>query len=241
MISKSMQSTDEQLLELRSQLNGGIERIQLPAIATLIDLGPPGWQILQAFLRQSRKTSETDSTAIWIYGHIYQHLLDIDDPTVQSTLKDDFPSGVVPLHSAKEMNYRPLQHCLARKDFQTSDRLTLEILCELAGPTATQRRWLYFTEVEQLPIIDLQTLNQLWLAYSLGRFGYSVQRQLWLGSGKNWDTLWEKINWRKGKKWTRYPHEFTWDLTAPRGHLPLSNQLRGVQVMNTLLNHPAWN
>jgi hypothetical protein len=29
-------------------------------------------------------------------------------------------------------------------------------------------------------------------------------------------------------------------LTAPVGHLPLSNQLRGVRVMEALLCHPAW-
>jgi hypothetical protein len=27
---------------------------------------------------------------------------------------------------------------------------------------------------------------------------------------------------------------------APQGHLPLSNQLRGVQAYNALLSHPAW-
>lgn len=236
-----MQATDEQLTDLGTKLSSGLERTQLPAIATLVELGSPGWHLLQTFLDKRRETPDETHTPIWIYGHIYQQLLDVQDHTIQAKLKQDFPDGVVPLQSEKEINYSPLQHCLARKDFQTGDRLTLEKLCELAGPTATQRRWIYFTEVEQLPILDLQTLNQLWLAYSLGRFGYSVQRQLWLGSGKNWDILWEKINWRKGKKWTRYPHEFTWDLSAPRGHLPLSNQLRGVQVMNALLNHPAWN
>ncbi|MGB0562323.1 MAG: GUN4 domain-containing protein, partial [Spirulinaceae cyanobacterium] len=31
-----------------------------------------------------------------------------------------------------------------------------------------------------------------------------------------------------------------WDLTAPKGHLPLSNQLRGVRTFEAILNHPAW-
>ncbi|PLZ94121.1 hypothetical protein CI594_16205, partial [Fischerella thermalis CCMEE 5196] len=44
----------------------------------------------------------------------------------------------------------------------------------------------------------------------------------------------------KGNNWTRYPQEFTWDLSAPKGHLPLSNQLRGVRVIASIFAHPAW-
>ena len=64
---------------------------------------------------------------------------------------------------------------------------------------------------------------------------------IWLGLSKNWVNLWPKIDWKNGNNWTRYPNGFTWDLSAPRGHLPLSNQLRGVRVMSSLLCHPAWN
>jgi len=63
---------------------------------------------------------------------------------------------------------------------------------------------------------------------------------LWLAMGKNWEKLWSLIGWKQGNTWTRYPNEFIWDLTAPKGHLPLSNQLRGVRVISSLLNHPAW-
>ena len=30
-----------------------------------------------------------------------------------------------------------------------------------------------------------------------------------------------------------------WSLEAPEGHMPLVNQLRGVRLMDALLNHPA--
>jgi hypothetical protein len=80
----------------------------------------------------------------------------------------------------------------------------------------------------------------LWLLHSEGKFGFSVQREIWLTVGKNWEKLWSKIGWKNGNAWTRYPNEFTWNLTAPKGHLPLSNQLRGVRVISSLLSHPAW-
>jgi hypothetical protein len=113
-------------------------------------------------------------------------------------------------------------------------------MCEAAGPQAVKRKWLYFTEVENFPIQDLRTINQLWVVHSEGKFGFSVQREIWLGLSKNWVNLWPKIGWKDGNNWTRYPNGFTWNLSAPRGHLPLSNQLRGVRVMSSLLSHPAW-
>jgi hypothetical protein len=151
-----------------------------------------------------------------------------------------FPQGVVPLQSAQRIDYSSLQDLLIQQDFQAADRLTLEKLCELAGDAAIQRKWIYFTEVESFPTVDLQTINLLWRVYSDGKFGYSVQRELWLGTGKNWDKLWPMIGWKSGNNWTRYPQEFTWDLSAPKGHLPLSNQLRGVRVIAAMLMHPAW-
>lgn len=175
-----------------------------------------------------------------IAGTVYQTLYHSELSTAKDFLDRVFPTGVVPLNSDRGIDYLPLHQLLVRRDFQAADKLTSEKLCELAGDAAIQRKWLYFTEVEQFPNTDLLTLNYLWLVNSEGKFGFSVQRDLWLGVGKNWDKLWSKIGWKEGNNWTRYPGSFTWDLTAPRGHLPLSNQLRGVRTIASLFAHPVW-
>lgn len=175
-----------------------------------------------------------------IEGKVYQTLLRAATPQTTAFLQAQFPQGIVPLISEKGIDYAPLQALLAKQEFQAADRLTLEKMCELAGPMAVQRKWLYFTEVENFPAVDLQTINALWVVHSEGRFGFSVQQELWLGTGKNWEKLWYQIGWKTGNNWTRYPQEFTWTLDAPKGHLPLSNQLRGVRVIAALLNHPVW-
>ncbi len=149
-------------------------------------------------------------------------------------------TDIVLLKSERNIDYTSLETLLKAQDFQAADKVTLEKLCELAGIEAGQRNWLYFTEVENFPVTDLQTIDRLWLNYSEGKFGFSVQREIWLSLGKNWEKLWPKIGWKSGNNWTRYPHQFIWDLSAPKGHLPLSNQLRGVRVMASLLSHPAW-
>ncbi len=228
-----MASDSDLLTALVTQLSSGNEKRQLQALEDFAALLPDAGETLLNLLKPA--------TWAWgIKGRAYELLWELGDTEVKSALVEVYPQGIVPLTSEQGLDFLPLQQLLRLHDYEAADNLTLKLLCQLAGPAATKRGWLYFTEVEQLPIADLLTIDQLWLAHSQGKFGYSVQRQIWLGLGKNWEQLWEKINWRQGKKWTRWPGEFTWDLTAPRGHLPLSNQLRGIQVINALLNHPAW-
>ncbi|MGL5508437.1 MAG: GUN4 N-terminal ARM-like repeat domain-containing protein [Microcoleaceae cyanobacterium] len=224
------------LVELAAKLRSESAKKQLVIINNLLDLGESGLQILQEYLLE-KKTSEPDI----ITGKIYQKLCQTDKPTINEFLQDNFQSGLVSLKSDKGIDYSDLQTCLALEQFLEADKLTVEKLCQISGGLASKRGWLYFSEVDKIPVQDLQTINNLWLIFSEGKFGYSVQRELWLGVGKNWEKLWVKIGWKKANNWTRYPHEFIWDLTdAPRGHLPLSNQLRGVRVINSLLSHPAW-
>jgi hypothetical protein len=221
--------------DLRAQLQDAPPAQQLSLLPKLLSLGEPGQQVLMAFLQ------EQGGAPTVVTGRAYQLLRSLPDaPTVESFLTNHFPQGIYPLPAACEVDYSPIQAALAQQEFEAADRLTLQKMCELAGDNAVKRKWLYFTEVASFPVLDLQVLDQLWLLYSEGRFGFSRQRELWLGVGKNWEKLWPKIAWKQDNVWTRYPKEFIWDLTAPVGHLPLSNQLRGVRVMEALLCHPAW-
>ncbi len=218
------------------QLTTGSEKLQQQAILQLADFGNDGEQALMEFLQQ-RQTNFPH----WIDGSAYQVLARSNSPETKERLQANFPQGLVPLQSEGDIDYTPLQKLLISQDFQAADTLTLRLLCQLASPSAIQRKWLYFTEVDNFPIVDLQTINTLWLVFSEGKFGFSVQRELWLAGGKNWEKLWVQIGWKNGNNWTRYPDEFTWNLSAPIGHLPLSNQLRGVRAISSLLSHPAWN
>ncbi len=223
--------------ELRSGLFSASAKAQFQLLETLTQGGETVWEVLMEFLLKQQSNPFS-----LINGKVYQ-ILYTAIPTsekVSHFLKLHFPTGIVPLKSDTGIDYIPLQTLLAQQDFLEADKLSVQKLCELAGSSAVQRKWLYFSEIERFPITDLQTIDSLWCIHSEGKFGYSVQRELWLGVNKNWDKLWPKIGWRTGRNWTRYPQGFTWDLTAPKGHLPLSNQLRGVRVIEALLSHPAW-
>lgn len=53
---------------------------------------------------------------------------------------------------------------------------------------------------------------------------------------KRLDTEVEQYNYRA------FPTEFIWVLNddTPEGHLPLTNALRGTQLLNSILTHPAF-
>ena len=228
-------TTNNNIDSLRIQLMAGSEKNQKELVEKLATFGMSGLQVLMDFLSKRQ-----DVAANIVDGKVYKILYQSDFAESKEFLQANFPQGIVPLQSDRNIDYSELQKLLANQDFEAADRLTLQKMCELAGEEAVKRKWLYFTEVENFPINDLQTIDKLWLIHSEGKFGFSVQRQMWLGLRKNWENLWVKIGWKKGNNWTRYPNEFIWSLDAPKGHLPLSNQLRGVRAISSLLSHPAW-
>ncbi|PSN17365.1 hypothetical protein C7271_18100 [filamentous cyanobacterium CCP5] len=230
-----MASEDEILNNLRSQLQAESLKKQLSAVHELVSLGDVGIGVLTDTLEQRQNQPPT-----LLDGKIVQVLYATQQADLLEFVSSRWPQGRLPTPSAAGIDYSPLQELLAQQDFEAADRLTLEKLCELAGPGAVKRKWLYFTEVFQFPNQDLLTLDALWSLYSEGKFGFSRQRQIWQGLGQDWNKFWVRIAWKQDNVWTRYPNEFIWDLSAPDGHLPLSNQLRGVRVMDSLLNHPVW-
>jgi hypothetical protein len=223
---------DDRLAQLQSESS---LKKQLHHLDELATQGEAGLAVIREFLYAQIGQPLSLAT-----GKAYQILYQAKDAESQAFLNANFAEGVVPLHSERNIDYKALQHLLAAQNFQEADRITLLKLCELAGESALARKWLYFSEVENFPTADLQTINNLWLMHSEGKFGFSVQREIWLSQGKDFNKVWAKIAWKTNNRWTRYPNEFIWDLSAPRGHLPLSNQLRGSRAIASLLSHPAW-
>ena len=174
----------------------------------------------------------------WAAGTLIQQLLGADDGLSQA-FEQRYPDGWLAVSSGQGIEYAPLQRALARQEFEEADRITSEILRQLAGPAAVKRGYVYYSEVAVFAAVDLESLDRLWVVYSQGRFGFSVQLRLLRSLAGRWDQLWPRLGWKQGGLWTRYPGSFTWSLQAPEGHLPLVNQLRGVRLMDALLQHPA--
>jgi hypothetical protein len=226
-----------EIRELSEKLDSGKETLQLQAIPELIRCGDAGVEQLVDFLR-NRQANHIEIN--YIDGKAYQALIAAPSSKAIALLQTHYPNGLLPQKSEFGVDFEPLQTALAKQDFQTADRVTSEKMRELAGSAAVARGWLYFTDVNLISDSDLKALNNLWLVYSEGKFGFSVQRKIWLSVGKNWEKLWLQIGWKKDGSFTRFPDGFTWSLAAPKGHLPLSNQIRGNKTMQMLFGRKVW-
>lgn len=171
--------------------------------------------------------------------------------SVSSTRLLDTEADVAPiptyLPTERAIDYVPLATMLATGDFKGADQFTRDNLIKLAGPGAVKRAFVYWTEVPLLPEADLCTMERLWLEYSGGNFGYSVQKRVWDVENANFDNFIRRIGWTKVEngserklKWFGQS-EFTYTVEgAPKGHLPLTSALRGTQLLKKLMEHPVW-
>ncbi len=173
----------------------------------------------------------------WGAGWILQVLNRHHPKSLQNIVGNSF--GWFEAPSAVGIDYGQFQDHLLKENFEEADRFSSAVLRELVGKQAQDRGYIYYSEVKTIPEIDLTSLDRLWTAYSQGRFGFSVQARLLSSLGGRYDKLWKKIGWKEDGVWTRYPGAFNWSLKAPEGHMPLTNQLRGVRLLDALLNHPA--
>ena len=233
MLSGSSPATSlspDQLLERFATGNPRQRRSLIKTVEARIgDLVELGDALLAPFDRAG-----DDWAAGWILQALHRHR-----PERVSDLLDSSSCGWFKVESAVGIDYRGLQQDLLQEDFQAADRTTSAVLRQLAGPDAEQRGYVYFSEVPEMSGADLTVIDRLWTAYSQGRFGFTTQARLLKALGGRYDLLWPRIGWKREGVWTRYPGAFTWSLEAPEGHMPLVNQLRGVRLMDALLNHPA--
>jgi hypothetical protein len=126
------------------------------------------------------------------------------------------------LSSSKGINYRKLRDLLKDYQWHAAEQETVSLMLEVVG----RRRddWLRDMDLKNFPIIDLHTIDNLWIKYSQSRFGFSIQRRIWksLGSGINWESeriLSEQLGWRINGQWIKY-ESLDFSLGAPPGHLP---------------------
>jgi hypothetical protein len=134
------------------------------------------------------------------------------------------PPPPVSLKSARGVDYSNLQKLLAAEKWEEADWETLDVMLKAAG----REKERHFTKdsINNFPCDDLRTIDQLWVKYSQGRFGFSVQKKIWLEVGGKVDReteckLGERVGWRKGGSWLRLT-DLTFSKQAPRGHLPSS-------------------
>ncbi|OKH47366.1 hypothetical protein NIES2130_36025 [Scytonema sp. HK-05] len=148
------------------------------------------------------------------------------------------------LLSERGVNYTRLRNFLRAGQWKQADQETLAVMLKATG--REEEGWLSTESIENFPCTDLRTIDQLWVKYSNGRFGFSVQKRIWESVGGKPDAdieIWEKfgdrVGWRRRKgsslwlqkEWLEYS-ELTFTTEAPAGHLPLGVGIMGSSWRN---------
>jgi hypothetical protein len=182
-----------------------------------------------AEIRQNLSLGETD--ADWIEQQLIQKLNLTATP---STPVEPTASVETQLIARQEalcssetgIDYTELRDLLAAGKWKEADQETAQRMCEVMG--RQQEGWLRVEDIQQFPCADLRTIDQLWVKYSDGKFGFSVQKTIWEEEGrptsswKNWDRFCVRVGW-KDRQPTRYVEyqELNFSLpNSPRGELP---------------------
>ncbi|KEH30321.1 hypothetical protein MtrunA17_Chr4g0033511 [Medicago truncatula] len=154
-----------------------------------------------------------------------------------------------PSSTSQTSSFELLQQHLSAKNFREADEETRRLLIVLAGEAAQKRGYVFFSEVQFISEEDLKTIDQLWRDHSDNKFGYSVQKKLFGKAKKDFTKFFIKVGWMKKLdtemeqyNYRSFPTEFIWELNddTPEGHLPLTNALRGTQLLSYIFNHPAF-
>ncbi|XP_078447179.1 protein GENOMES UNCOUPLED 4 [Wolffia australiana] len=142
-----------------------------------------------------------------------------------------------------------LADLLSAGDFLRADDCTRRLLILLAGDQAQKRGYVFFSEVQFISADDLRAIDRLWADHSAGRFGYAAQRRAWEKARRDFTRFFVKVGWMKKLdtdveqyNYRAFPEDFLWGPAeeAPEGHLPLTNALRGTQLLFNILTHPAF-
>ncbi|MDJ0578654.1 GUN4 domain-containing protein [Crocosphaera sp.] len=118
--------------------------------------------------------------------------------------------------TVQNARYQKLEQLLKNQQFKYADQETYRLMIETVGKEEGQ---LFDREdFDNFPCEELSILDQLWVKYSKGKFGFSVQKKIYvddLGGTRNynkkiWYEFCDHVGWRKGGSY----------LGEPEGHFP---------------------
>ncbi|MDF5720144.1 MAG: serine/threonine-protein kinase [Rhizonema sp. PD37] len=125
------------------------------------------------------------------------------------------------------MDYTQLRDLLAALKWREADEETNRLMLAVAG--REKEGWLDVDSIDDFPCLDLRIIDQLWIKYSHGKFGFSVQKRIYqsLGGTRNddersrkiWEAFGDRVGWRRQDEWLYYT-DLTFNLAAPEAHLP---------------------
>jgi hypothetical protein len=140
--------------------------------------------------------------------------------------------------------FQPLETYLANGQWREADEETYRVMIIAVGKDWGDG----FTRDELLnfPCEELLTVDGLWVKYSQGKWGFSVQKQIYADCGATLDgsfpskEIWydfcDRVGWRKGNSYVNYA-DLTFDLSiSPVGEFPCGGGVSFSSLASRLVN-----
>ncbi|MBD2386999.1 serine/threonine-protein kinase [Cylindrospermum sp. FACHB-282] len=131
------------------------------------------------------------------------------------------------LNSETGVDYQQLRNLLAAKKWQQADQVTWVVMSQaLSKPIGS---YFFSGDIERFPCEDLQIIDELWMKYSRGRFGFSVQTKIYESYNGDYGQFCAAVGWNLPNS-TNPIQRLSFSLSAPIGHLPSHLWAGGTQL-----------
>lgn len=153
-------------------------------------------------------------------------------------INDDLVALLNSLESVtQDSKYQKLEKLLKAQQWRDADQETYRLMITIVGKEEGQ--WFEIEDLATFPCEDLKAIDGLWVKYSNGKFGFSVQKQIYVSSGAKLngkypgDEIWYRfancIGWRRSFVDEVYGWRSGYELQAdlkksPHGEFPFVAQ-----------------
>ncbi|MEL4897803.1 GUN4 domain-containing protein [Crocosphaera sp. Alani8] len=206
----------------RERIGDALENIRFETVNSLDELLLPPEVLENTSLTTALYSIQNDveSNLNQLRNNYTNETIDINDYTVPLVSE-------VELKSARNVHYTKLRDLLAAGKWKEADKETANVMLRVANRVS--EGWLRESDIHNFPCDDLRTIDQLWVHYSKGKFGFSVQKKIYmdeLGGTRDynenaWIDFCDRVGWRKGGNFVE-KSDLTFELqdTTMVGHLP---------------------
>ncbi|MBG1244289.1 GUN4 domain-containing protein [Nostoc sp. NZL] len=125
-------------------------------------------------------------------------------------------------HKFGLVDYSKLQELLAAGKWKEANQETEAVMLKVAGKG--EKNILDRKDIDNFSCTVLYEIDQLWIRYSLNRFGFSVQRRIWQSQEvkQNFLRFGESVGWYKNNNWLSYEDiNFVLVENSTFGYLPV--------------------
>jgi len=149
---------------------------------------------------------------------------------LDSKLRADVEQELAALkQTVQESRYRQLEALLKAQQWKEADEETDRLMIATVGKEKGQN----FTSDELLnfPCEELRSIDGLWVKYSKGRFGFSVQKDIYVACGGKldgkypgdeiWEEFGDRVGWRESNEWLS-SLQLDPSVLYPQGNFPFS-------------------